>query len=122
VKVRGVIEGFYGPPWSHTERLDLIRFCGEHGLNTWVHAPKDDPHHRELWRDPYPDDQLQLLSELVHEASRNEVEFVYAIAPGLDICYSHVSEFEALLAKCARNPSGRRPVALVARAPAQRGW
>ena len=28
VNVRGVIEGFYGTPWTHEERLDLIRFCG----------------------------------------------------------------------------------------------
>ena len=28
VRIRGVIEGFYGPPWSHAERLDLIAFCG----------------------------------------------------------------------------------------------
>ena len=102
MKVRGVIEGFYGPPWSHAERLDLIRFCGECGLNTWVHAPKDDPHHRELWRDPYSDGELEQLDELASEASRNDVEFVYAIAPGLDVCYSRESEFEALLAKCAQ--------------------
>ena len=24
MRIRGVIEGFYGPPWSHAERLDLI--------------------------------------------------------------------------------------------------
>ena len=53
-----MIEGFYGPPWTHEERLDLIRFCGAHGLNTWVHAPKDDQYHRKLWREPYPDDEL----------------------------------------------------------------
>jgi hyaluronoglucosaminidase len=99
VNVRGVIEGFYGPPWSHAERLDLIRFCGEHGLNTWVHAPKDDPYHRRLWRDPYPDEQLAQLQELVREAERNDVDFAYAIAPGLDVCYSQESEFEALLEK-----------------------
>jgi hyaluronoglucosaminidase len=97
-----VIEGFYGPPWSQGQRLDLIRFCGIHGLNTWVHAPKDDPYHRKLWRDLYPDADLQNLADLVQEAERNGVEFVYAIAPGLDICYSRESELETLLAKCAQ--------------------
>ena len=53
-----MIEGFYGPPWSHAERLDLLAFCGREGLNTWVHAPKDDPFHRARWREPYPDAQL----------------------------------------------------------------
>jgi hyaluronoglucosaminidase len=102
MKVRGVIEGFYGPPWTHDERLDLIRFCGEQGFNTWVHAPKDEPQHRRLWRERYPDGELELLAELVGEASRAGVEFVYAIAPGLDLCYSNESEFETLLAKCAQ--------------------
>jgi hyaluronoglucosaminidase len=100
MNVRGLIEGFYGPPWSHDERLDLIRFCGDHGLNTWVHAPKDDPFHRQRWRDPYPDDELQRIAQLVGECVSNDVEFVYAIAPGLDICYSREDEFDALLAKC----------------------
>lgn len=99
MKVRGVIEGFYGTPWSHEERLDLIRFCGAHGLNTWVHAPKDDPYHRKLWREPYADAELEQLRELVGEAERHGVEFAYAIAPGLDVCYSHETELETLLAK-----------------------
>jgi hyaluronoglucosaminidase len=100
VRIRGLIEGFYGPPWTHEERLDLIRFCGEHGLNTWVHAPKDDPYHRKLWREPYPDGELALLGELARAAETAGVELAYAIAPGLDICYSKESEFETLLAKC----------------------
>ena len=37
--VRGIIEGFYGRPWSHRERLDLIAFCARHKLNTFVYAP-----------------------------------------------------------------------------------
>jgi hyaluronoglucosaminidase len=102
VKVRGIIEGFYGPPWTHTQRLDLIRFCGDHDLNTWVHAPKDDPFHRQRWREPYPDDELELFEELAREAERHGVELTYAIAPGLDVCYSRDSELEALLAKCAQ--------------------
>ncbi|HVM17953.1 MAG TPA: protein O-GlcNAcase [Gaiellaceae bacterium] len=100
MRLRGVIEGFYGPPWSHDERLEMIRFCGAHGLNTWVHAPKDDPYHRARWRDPYPDEELERLGELVREAERHGVEFAYAIAPGLDVCYSRDAEFETLLRKC----------------------
>ena len=97
--VRGVIEGFYGPPWSHEERLDLIRFCAQHDLNTWVHAPKDDPYHRASWRDPYPEGELAQLGELVTLCHKLGVDFAYAIAPGTDICYSRASEWERLLAK-----------------------
>jgi hyaluronoglucosaminidase len=100
VRIRGVIEGFYGKPWSHEERLEMIRFCGREGLNTWVHAPKDDPYHRRQWRDPYPDEELALLEELVGEANAHGVEFVYAIAPGLDVQYSSDAELDALGSKC----------------------
>jgi hyaluronoglucosaminidase len=99
LNVRGVIEGFYGPPWSHPERLGLIAFCGRHGLNTWVHAPKDDPYHRELWREPYPDGELGRLAELAREAGRHGVDFVWAVAPGLSIRAGDASELEALDAK-----------------------
>ncbi len=96
MRVRGVIEGFYGPPWTHAERLDLLAFCGRHALNTWVHAPKDDPYHRERWRDPYPDDELARFADLVGAAGRSGVEFFYAIAPGLSVCYSDDRELAAL--------------------------
>lgn len=100
MRIAGVIEGFYGTPWSHEERLDLIRFCARAGFDTWVHAPKDDPYHRRLWREPYPDDELARLAELVAGAGRHGVQLAYAIAPGLDLCYSRESELEALLRKC----------------------
>jgi hyaluronoglucosaminidase len=98
--VRGVIEGFYGPPWSHAERLDLIAFCGREGLNRWVHAPKDDPYHRARWREPYPDDELEQLAELAAEAARLGVDFAWALAPGLDVCYSDDAELQVAIAKC----------------------
>jgi hyaluronoglucosaminidase len=98
--IKGLIEGFYGPPWTHAERLDMVAFCGVEGLDTWVHAPKDDPYHRKLWREPYPDAELAQLAELVRACEQNGVEFAYAIAPGLDICYSNHRELETLMAKC----------------------
>jgi hyaluronoglucosaminidase len=99
VRIRGIVEGFYGAPWTHEERLDMIRFCGAERLNSWAYAPKDDPYHRERWRDPYPDSELECTRELAAECARNGVELAYAIAPGLDICYSRDAELEALLAK-----------------------
>jgi hyaluronoglucosaminidase len=98
--IRGVIEGFYGTPWTHDERLDLIRFCGAEGLDTWVHAPKDDPFHRERWRDPYPEEECARFEELVRAAHDAGIRFVSAVAPGLSIDYAADGDFEALVAKC----------------------
>lgn len=100
MRIRGVLEGFYGPPWSHADRLDLLEFCGREGFNTWVHAPKDDPYHRERWRDPYPAAELERFAELQAAAERHGIDFVYAIAPGLSICYSQEAELDALVGKC----------------------
>jgi len=97
--VTGVIEGFYGPPWSHEERLDLLAFCGREGFDTWVHAPKDDPYHRKRWRAPYPDEELERFGELVRAAAAVGVEFVWAIAPGLSLDAEDPAELDALDAK-----------------------
>ncbi len=85
VPVAGVIEGFYGTPWTEDERLDMIAFCGAHGLNAYVYAPKDDPYHRDRWREPYPKAQLDDLAKLIHAAQVNNVRFVFAVSPGLSL-------------------------------------
>jgi hypothetical protein len=95
-----VVEGFYGSPWSHAERLELIRFCAAEGLSTWVHAPKDDPYHRARWRELYPEDELAALAELVGSCAAAGVSFAYALAPGLDIDYEDERELEAAATKC----------------------
>ena len=49
----GVIEGFYGQPWSMAERVELVGWMSMWWLNTYLYAPKDDLKHRILWREPY---------------------------------------------------------------------
>ena len=85
VSCRGVIEGFYGNPWSHKDRLRQFDFYGQHKMNIYVYGPKDDPYHRAKWREPYPEKEAALLRELVEAAHRNKVQFVWAIHPGGDI-------------------------------------
>ena len=96
---RGVVEGFYGPPWTHQDRIDILRFEGAHGMNVYYYAPKDDPYHRKLWRDPYPPEAQQRLSELVEAANRNFVDFCFAISPGLTMAYSSDLDFQVLTNK-----------------------
>jgi hyaluronoglucosaminidase len=96
---RGAIEGFYGSPWTTDERLDQLVFYGRFKLNTYVYAPKDDPYHRDDWRDLYPPDGLADLARLVETAQDNHVTFTYALAPGLSMCYSDPADLAALTAK-----------------------
>jgi len=40
--VRGIIEGFYGKPWSMAERADHITFLAGMKANTYIYSPKDE--------------------------------------------------------------------------------
>ncbi|WP_246366905.1 beta-N-acetylhexosaminidase family protein [Paraliobacillus salinarum] len=97
--IRGSIEGFYGPPWTHEDRLNQIEFYGENKLNTYIYAPKDDPYHREDWREPYPEEELAKLKELIDKANENHVKFTFSVSPGETICYSGDKDFELLTKK-----------------------
>jgi hypothetical protein len=96
---RGIVEGFYGTPWSSQDRLDMLRFEGQHGMNVYYYAPKDDPYHRKLWREPYPPEQMSALKEVVDAARANFVDFCFAISPGLSMTYSDDEEFAKLTTK-----------------------
>jgi hyaluronoglucosaminidase len=96
---RGTIEGFYGSPWTTDERLDLLDFHGRFKLNTYIYAPKDDPYHRDRWREPYPADRLAALRTLAEAAAANHVRFTFAVSPGVSICYSAPADLDALTAK-----------------------
>jgi hyaluronoglucosaminidase len=99
IRYRGVVEGFYGTPWSHAARLRQLRFYGENKMNTYIYGPKDDPYHSSPnWRLPYPEKEATQLQELVKVAKENEVDFVWAIHPGQDIKWNQ-EDRDLLLAK-----------------------
>jgi hyaluronoglucosaminidase len=99
VALRGVIEGFYGPPWSHDARRDLIEFVAERDMNAYVYAPKSDPRHRESWREPYDAADAANLVDLAAACRAVGVRFGFAISPGLDIAYGDDADRAALVAK-----------------------
>lgn len=99
VRYRGVVEGFYGTPWSHQARLSQLEFYGKNKMNTYIYGPKNDPYHRApKWRQPYPKKEAAQLQELVTVAQSNEVNFIWAIHPGQDIKWNH-QDRDMLLAK-----------------------
>ncbi len=85
IAFRGVVEGFYGQPWSHAARLAQLDFYGRNKLNIYLYGPKDDVYHSRDWREPYPLAEAQKISELVKRAKANHVKFYWAIHPGHNI-------------------------------------
>ena len=79
-RVLGVIEGFYGTPWSHTDRLSCIDFLARHGWNTYVWAAKLEPRHREKWNEPFTSDELAQFAELSRRSGA--VRVAVGLTPG----------------------------------------
>ncbi len=95
----GVIEGFYGQPWTQAERLTLFQWMSEWGLNTYLYAPKDDLKHRALWRETYSPSEATPLAENIRACAARGLRFFYALGPGLDIRYSSESDLDSLRAR-----------------------
>jgi hypothetical protein len=110
----GTIEGFYGPPWTHEQRLAHLRFAAGAGFDTVVYAPKDDPYHRRLWRAAYPEPELTRIAELAAAATGLGLRFVYALHPALDMRYAEDAEHARLAAKAGQlHGAGVRAFALL---------
>ncbi len=99
--IRGVVEGFYGKPWAHEDRLWLLERLGRAGMNAYVYAPKDDPYHLARWREPYPEAQLAEFRALVSVGERAGMRVGFSVSPGRSIVYADRSERAALIAKLA---------------------
>nr|CAG4647690.1 EOG090X01OH [Moina brachiata]SVE92862.1 EOG090X01OH [Moina brachiata] len=95
----GVVEGFYGRPWTLDQRKDLFIKLREWGMNSYLYAPKDDYKHRAYWRDLYSVEEAEHLSNLIAAAKESNITFIYAISPGLDITYSSPKELATLKRK-----------------------
>lgn len=100
--MRGVIEGFYGIPWTQHAIIDQFAFYGRHKLNTFVYEPKDDPSIRSNWRNLYSPAALAKVKVLVDQAQAHHVTFAYGLSPAQDICYSSEADLESTIARFAQ--------------------
>ncbi|MDQ6422953.1 beta-N-acetylglucosaminidase domain-containing protein [Paenibacillus sp. LHD-117] len=98
---RGFIEGFYGFPWSHEDRISLMRFGGTMKMNSYIFAPKDDKYHNSAWRTLYPAAELAKIKELVDVGHESKTQFVWAIHPGFNMINwnNYDAELATLIAK-----------------------
>ena len=98
----GVIEGFYGPPWSQAERLELFEWMTAWKLNTYLYALKDDLKNRALWRETYSAQEAGTLAEIIRACDGKGLRFIYALSPGLDIRYHDDADLEHLRTRFAQ--------------------
>ena len=96
MNLRGVLEGFYGRPWTWDERVEVAQRCAARGMTHYVYAPKDDPKQRHDWRVPYTERELDQFRRIAREGG---VTLGCAVSPGLSIDYGSSADRALLMAK-----------------------
>jgi len=77
----GVIEGFYGEPWSWGERADYAGFLRKNGFSFYMYAPKADGYLRKKWREPFPKVLEEKLAKLAGQCHSAGIEFGVGFSP-----------------------------------------
>lgn len=77
----GIVEGFYGRPWSHDLRLAYANFLPALGLNTYLYAPKADPWLRKRWQEHWPAAQWAELAALAAHYRARSLTFGVGLSP-----------------------------------------
>lgn len=92
---RGLVEGYYGYPYTVAVKKDLMRFMMRMKMNTYMYGAKSDVYHSADWEKPYPtrisaeqrknglltqDD----IKDIAATSAATKVNFIWAIHPGND--------------------------------------
>jgi len=71
----GVIEGYFGKPWSWRERAETISWLAPHGYGFFLYAPKADAYLRRNWQSLHPDEEMRELSRFAAHCRSLGVRF-----------------------------------------------
>ncbi len=77
----GLIEGFFGRPWSWADRAGAVRFLGAHGYRFYLYAPKADAWLRRRWQEPHPEAELAELDGFRQLCRAEGVRFGIGLSP-----------------------------------------
>ncbi len=90
---RGLVEGYYGYPYSVEVKKELMRYMMRYKMNTYMFGAKSDPYHSQMWKDAYPTTisaeqekngwlTQDMLRDLAKVSEDTKVNFIWAIHPG----------------------------------------
>lgn len=110
---RGIMEGFYGHPYSVESRLNLLEYCRRYKLNYYGYGPKADPYHAGNWREPYPETITEAEANLgkisasdmqrtAEKARECGVAFTWIIHPTLGTGYINLGWTSDIMTKFER--------------------
>jgi hypothetical protein len=77
----GLVEGYFGRPWSHEDRKRVATALRRLGYSWLHHAPKADAFLRRRWREPHPPAALDALADLSRHCRSLGLRFGVGLSP-----------------------------------------
>jgi len=77
----GLIEGFFGLPWSWTDRREAIAFLAPRGYRFYLYAPKADAWLRRRWQEPWPEQERDSLGLFARQCRAAGLRFGIGLSP-----------------------------------------
>lgn len=77
----GIIEGFYGQPWSFETRVAYADYLQLLGLDTYVYCPKADPYLRKRWQERWPTPIFEEIKALADIYAGRSLQFGVGLSP-----------------------------------------
>ena len=109
----GIIEGFYGRPWSWDERAATVAYLEPHGYRFFLYAPKADAYLRRRWHEDHPRETADGLARLAARCAELGVRFGIGVSP-FEVQTFGAAEKDALGRKLAYFDSlGARDLAIL---------
>ena len=95
VSRRGVVEGFYGRPYTPDQRKKLVEFLGKWKLDTFLCSPKEQQNQRIHWKDPFSVEFLIKYRKLARFGKKQGVTVGTSISPGLTVEFSNEDDINS---------------------------
>jgi hyaluronoglucosaminidase len=77
----GVIEGFFGKPWSWDDRAAYAAFLSGLGFGFYIYAPKQDRYLRQNWRKAWPETTAERAAAISRIYRDNGLKFGIGLSP-----------------------------------------
>ncbi|WOJ94158.1 beta-N-acetylglucosaminidase domain-containing protein [Congregibacter variabilis] len=77
----GVLEGFYGRPWSEASRLLMAWWLPAIGIDAYLYAPKADAYLRKAWQRSWPRSEREHLMAVGRRCAQSKLSFQVGLSP-----------------------------------------
>lgn len=77
----GIVEGFFGKPWTWDERRFVVERLLPFGYRFFHYAPKADPYLRRRWSEPHPLEEANEIKNFARFCSALGVSFGVGLSP-----------------------------------------